>query len=73
MSFALGRDNAEIVDPEQSARIMACARPTPRSLAKEQRSLGLAYFLSKAFRFLERPGNLALLIVLIGTLVAQGF
>ena len=73
MSFALGRDNAEIVDPEQSARIMACARPTPRSLAKEQRSLGLAYFLSKAFGFLERPGNLALLIVLIGTLVAQGF
>jgi uncharacterized SAM-binding protein YcdF (DUF218 family) len=32
--------------------------------------LDLAYFLSKAFWFLARPGNLVLLIILIGTLVA---
>jgi uncharacterized SAM-binding protein YcdF (DUF218 family) len=32
--------------------------------------LDLAYFLSKAFWFLARPGNLVLLIILLGTLVA---
>jgi hypothetical protein len=32
--------------------------------------LDVAYFLSKAFWFLARPGNLVLLIILIGTLVA---
>ena len=32
--------------------------------------MDLAYFLSKAFWFLARPGNLVLLIILIGTLVA---
>ncbi len=32
--------------------------------------MDLAYFLSKAFWFLAKPGNLVLLIILIGTLVA---
>ena len=32
--------------------------------------MDLAYFLSKAFWFLARPGNLVLLVILIGTLVA---